>query len=276
MTNVSFEFFPPKSYLGFLKLLETQKRLSVFDPSFVSVTQSDSNTKDQLDVVVASSKFFTVVAPHMLCRISERETSNWLNSYSRIGIDQLVTIRGDKESYHRQDYCDVGNIITSVRTEHGGNFVLDVSAYPDSHPKSISETSNAKSFTAKTKSGINSTITQYFYNLDSFFSEMFRIHRLGVRTTVTPGIMNITSWSQLARMTKLCGSDVPLWITKRLQILKDNEILTREFSAELTIQLCESLVNCGVNDLHFYTLNDHKITSETCRIVNNEVFSIAK
>jgi methylenetetrahydrofolate reductase (NADPH) len=87
-------------------------------------------------------------------------------------------------------------------------------------------------------------------------------YRLGVDVPVVPGIMPITSSSQLLRFSDACGAEIPRWIRLRLQAYGDDIASIKAFGLDVVADLCEQLVNGGVPALHFYTMNQSAPTTD--------------
>ena len=117
-----------------------------------------------------------------------------------------------------------------------------------------------QAFATKVKAGANSAITQYFYNADAYFRFVDDAHKLGVDVPVVPGIMPITSSSQLLRFSDACGAEIPRWIRLRLQGYGDDIDSIKAFGLEVVTDLCEQLIRAGVPSLHFYTMNQSAAT----------------
>jgi methylenetetrahydrofolate reductase (NADPH) len=122
-----------------------------------------------------------------------------------------------------------------------------------------------QAFATKVKAGANSAITQYFYNADAYFRFVDDAHKLGVDVPVVPGIMPITSSSQLLRFSDACGAEIPRWIRLRLQGYGDDIDSIKAFGLEVVTDLCEQLIRAGVPSLHFYTMNQSVATLEILR-----------
>ena len=86
--------------------------------------------------------------------------------------------------------------------------------------------------------------------------------KLGVEIPVVPGIMPITSSSQLLRFSDACGAEIPRWIRLRLQAYGDDIASIKAFGLEVVSDLCQQLVAAGVPALHFYTMNQSVATTE--------------
>ena len=87
-------------------------------------------------------------------------------------------------------------------------------------------------------------------------------HKLGADVPVVPGIMPITSSSQLLRFSDACGAEIPRWIRLRLQAYGDDIASIKAFGLDVVTDLCDQLVSAGVPALHFYTMNQSAATKD--------------
>ena len=157
------------------------------------------------------------------------------------------------------------DLVAFIRAETGDDFHIEVAAYPEIHPQAKSPEADLQAFATKVKAGANSAITQYFYNADAYFRFVDDAHKLGVDVPVVPGIMPITSSSQLLRFSDACGAEIPRWIRLRLQGYGDDIDSIKAFGLEVVTDLCEQLIRAGVPSLHFYTMNQSAATLEILR-----------
>ena len=79
---------------------------------------------------------------------------------------------------------------------------------------------------------------------------------------VVPGIMPITSSTQLMRFSDACGAEIPRWIRMRLQAYGDDTASIKAFGLDVVSELCERLRRGGAPGLHFYTMNQSVATLE--------------
>jgi methylenetetrahydrofolate reductase (NADPH) len=86
-----------------------------------------------------------------------------------------------------------------------------------------------------------------------------------VRVPVVPGIMPITSSTQLIRFSDNCGAEIPRWIRMRLQDFGDDTASIKAFGLDVVTALCERLTKGGAPGIHFYTMNQSAATVEICK-----------
>ena len=135
-----------------------------------------------------------------------------------------------------------------------------MAAYPETHPQAKSPVSDLEAFAAKVEAGADSGITQYFFNADAYFRYVDDLTARGIRVPVVPGVMPITSSTQLIRFSDACGAEIPRWIRMRLQSFGDDSASIRAFGLDVVTALCERLVAGGAPGIHFYTMNQADAT----------------
>jgi methylenetetrahydrofolate reductase (NADPH) len=262
---ISLEFFPTKTPEGAVKLRAVRQQLYALKPEFCSVTfGAGGSTQDgTLQAVTEIMAEGCPAAPHLSCIGQSRESiRERLAAYSAAGIRRIVALRGDLPSGYGVggEFRYASDLVAFVRAETGDRFHIEVAAYPETHPQAKSPLADLDAFAAKVKAGANSGITQYFFNSDAYFRYVDDLHAMGVDVPVVPGIMPITSSTQLMRFSDACGAEIPRWIGKRMQALGDDADGIRDFAADLVADMCRKLVAGGAPSLHFYTLNLAKPT----------------
>jgi len=267
---VSFEFFPPKTDEQRETLEKSLPRLKALNPEYVSVTfgAGGSTLSYTPDTVRGLRETHGLdAAPHLSCMGGSRaEIRSLLDQYKAMGCKRIVALRGDLPSgmgaYGDFHYaCD---LVEFIRTERDGHFHIEVACYPEMHPQAADAEADLKHFVAKVKAGADGAITQYFYNPDAYFRFVDDARHRGVGIPIVPGIMPITQYSQLRRFSDLCGAEIPRWIAKRLEALRDDVEGIREFGADVVAGLCAKLIAGGAPALHFYTLNRARATLAVC------------
>lgn len=258
--GISFEFFPPNTDIGRVKLLGVRDALASRNPRFFSVTYGagGSTQARTLNTVQTVRESGITTAPHLSCIGSEKaQLRDLLHQYREQGIDSLVALRGDLPSgmggIGELRYAN--ELVEFIRDETGNHFEIAVAAYPESHPQAPSLEKDLENFVRKMKAGANLAVTQYFFTADAYFHFVERARALGVEAPIVPGIMPITNYTKLARFSDACGAEIPRWIRKQLEAYGDDSESIAAFGEEVVSRLCQRLLDGGAPGLHFYTLN---------------------
>jgi methylenetetrahydrofolate reductase (NADPH) len=266
---LSFEFFPPKTPEGVEKLRLVRQQLYALKPEFCSVTfgaggstqEGTFNTVREIlaEGVSAASHFSCVGAT----RVTVREQ---LVTLKTMGVKRLVALRGDLPSGYGGggEFQYASDLVSFIRAETGDDFHIEVAAYPEIHPQAKSASSDLQAFATKVNAGANSAITQYFYNSDAYFRFLEDADAMGLSIPVVPGIMPITSSTQLMRFSDACGAEIPRWIRLRLQAYGDDTASIKAFGLDVVTDLCEQLRAGGAPGLHFYSMNQSAASLEIC------------
>lgn len=273
MTKISFEFFPTQTEAGTEKLLKVRDTLAQENPEFISVTYgAGGSTRERTFSIVKSIQESGIAAaPHLSCvGDSKEDLRNILLDYKAMGINRIVTLRGDLPSgagMANSELRYANELVEFIRQETGDHFTLEVAAYPEMHPQATSFEDDLKNFERKVKAGADSAITQYFFNPDSYFHFVDRVQAMGIEIPIIPGIMPITNYSKLARFSDACGAEIPRWIRKQLEAYGDDSDSIVKFGEEVVSDLSRKLLEKGAPGIHFYTMNQ----SEPCLAIWNNI-----
>ena len=267
---ISFEFFPPKTPEGAEKLRVTRRALYALQPEFCSVTfgAGGSTQEGTFGTIKEILSEGVDAACHFSCVGATKATvREQLAILQAMGVKRLVALRGDLPSGYGAggEFHYASDLVTFIRAETGNAFYIEVAAYPEIHPQAKSADADLNAFVTKVKAGANSAITQYFFNADAYFRFVDDARRLGVDVPVVPGIMPITSSTQLMRFSDACGAEIPRWIRLRLQGFGDDLASIKSFGLDVITDLCDQLRTSGVPGIHFYTMNQAAATSEIIR-----------
>ena len=261
---ISFEFFPAKTEQGHEKLLSTYDELNKLSPAYFSVTYGagGSTRSRTLDIVQAlCARGDTDIAPHMSCIGDDKsEIAELLDLYKSLGIKRLVALRGDLPSGQvgMGELPFALDLVKFIREYSGDHFRIEVAAYPEMHPQARSFELDVENLVNKYQAGANASITQFFYNADSYLYLRDSLEKRGIDTVAQPlvaGIMPITNSSNLVRFADSCGADIPRYVRKRLADFGDDRTAIREFGFDVVYRLCERLITEGVPAMHFYSMN---------------------
>ncbi|MES2361245.1 MAG: methylenetetrahydrofolate reductase [NAD(P)H] [Pseudomonadota bacterium] len=264
---ISFEFFPPKTPEGAAKLRVTRQALYTLKPEFCSVTfgaggSTQEGTFGTVGEILAEG---VDAASHFSCVGATKDTvRQQLATLRAMGVKRLVALRGDLPSGYGAggEFHYASDLVAFIRAETGDAFHIEVAAYPEIHPQAKSAEADLQAYVTKVKAGANSAITQYFFNTDAYFRFVDDATRLGADVPVVPGIMPITSSTQLMRFSDACGAEIPRWIRLRLQGYGDDTASIKSFGLDVITDLCDQLRTAGVPGIHFYTMNQAAASTE--------------
>ena len=262
---LSFEFFPTKTPEGAVKLRAVRRELYAMRPEFCSVTYgAGGSTRDgTFGAVREILEEGVEAASHFSCIGATRATvREQLAELRAMGVKRLVALRGDLPSGWGAggEFQYASDLVGFIRQETGDDFRIEVACYPEVHPQARSPEADLRAFAAKVHAGADSAITQYFYSADAYFRFVDEARALGVAAPVVPGIMPITTSTQLMRFSDACGAEIPRWIRLRLQSFGDDTASIRAFGLDVVAALCERLRAGGAPALHFYTMNQATAT----------------
>ena len=269
--TISFEFFPPRTDEGVQKLKDTVTNLNVFNPEFYSVTfgAGGSTREKTLETVMQIKAMNANAVPHISCISSSKdEVHDLIMNYQAKNINHLVALRGDNPSgvVGDGDFNHANELVEFIRQETGNFFKIEVAAYPEYHPESLSAEQDLDNFKKKIDAGADGAITQFFFNVDAYFKFMEECDKRKITIPITPGIMPIYNIKQLSRFASNCGAEIPRWLRLKLEGFNDDLDSLRDYGVEVISELCETLIQYEVPSIHFYTLNKSKTVS---RIIKN-------
>jgi methylenetetrahydrofolate reductase (NADPH) len=268
--DLSFEFFPPKTDQGKIKLATTRQELGKFNPEFFSVTygaggSTRATTADQVAAIQADG---FEVAPHIsFGGNSTDEVLELLNSYKAAGVKHLVALRGDLPSGMggAGQLVHANQLVEFIRQHTGDHFSINVAAYPEIHPEAESYSKDVYWLGEKFKAGADRAITQYFYTADAYFKFVEECAKSGIEEPIIPGIMPLTNYANLIRFSDSCGADIPRWLRWQLKERSDNMDDIISYGIDIVSELSQKLLDGGAPGLHFYTMNQWQVTGTLCR-----------
>ena len=265
--HFSVEFFPTQTDSGSARLKTERDALAALSPDFFSVTYGAGGTTRgrtfALIKEIALEKHNAV--PHLSCiGASEESLLSLLTAYKKLGINQLLALRGDMPSgmAHAGEFRYAIDLMHLIQNHFGEHFSLIVAAYPEYHPQSQSPDADLKAFVAKAKAGASCAITQYFFNADAYCYFVENALHQGVNIPIVPGIMPISSFSKLARFSDNCGAEIPRWMRLKFESFKDDAASIRDFGLDVVTLLCAKLLQNGAPGLHFYSMNQADLILE--------------
>ncbi len=274
--NVSFEFFPPKTVEMEKTLWDAIGRLAPLAPAFVSVTYgAGGSTRERTHNTVRRIISETPLAPaaHLTCVAAARdEVDGVIRSYVAAGVRHIVALRGDPpggvgERYapHPSGYVNAADLTAGIRRI--ADVEVSVAAYPEKHPDSASVDADIDNLKAKVDAGATRAVTQFFFDNDVYFRFLDRVRARGVTIPVVPGILPVQNFKQTRVFAERCGATMPASLAERFTGLDDDAPTRRLIAAAVAAEQVMDLVDRGVTDFHFYTMNRADLVFAICHLL---------
>ena len=269
--KMSFEFFPPKSLQASFDLWESLNVLAPLNPEFVSVTYGAGGTTRQLtkEMTEAIGKSYGLdVAAHLTCvNASKAETLAIAKSYVDAGVRQIVALRGDAPQGsagfcpHPQGFADSVDLVAGLAATNIK--AIHVGAYPEPHPEASNANDDIDWLKRKIDAGATSAITQFFFDSEIFLRFRDRCAKAGIHVPIIPGILPIENWDNVKRFASRCGASIPASLDAEFVMAKRNRV-EDILSVVVATDICSDLMDHGIDQFHFYTLNRPYLTRDVC------------
>ncbi len=134
-------------------------------------------------------------------------------------------------------------------------FGIGVAGYPEKHTEAPDMQTDLSNLKRKVDAGADAVFTQLFYVNDSFFRFRDRCEQMGIRVPIVPGIMPITEFARIKRITSMCGATFPESLASQLESVQKDKEAQFEIGVEFAIEQCRELLDRNVAGIHFYALN---------------------
>ena len=275
--KVSFEFFPPKTEKMEAMLWQTVKRLAPLQPEFVSVTYgAGGSTRERTGRTVQRiiNETHLNAAAHLTCVDATREEVDAVaRQFSDMGIRHFVALRGDPGNGAGGRYQPTpGGYANAVELVAGlkainPDFEITVSAYPEKHPESPDFATDIDLLKRKIDNGATKAITQCFFDNHFYEDYIERVRKAGIYIPILPGILPIHNFWQVKNFCSRNGTHIPDWLAQRFEGLEDDPKTHDLVAAAVAAEQVLDLVEHGVEDFHFYTLNRADLVYAICYLI---------
>ncbi len=274
--RVSFEFFPPKTAEMEANLWEAATRLEPLDPTFVSVTYgAGGSTRERTHATVARMVRETSMKPaaHLTCvGATKDEIRDVMRAYRDAGVRHVVALRGDPPGgfdapYEApaDGYQSTAELVADAKRI--GDFEVSVGTYPERHPQSPTLLHDVEILKRKVDAGANRAITQFFFDNSVYFRFLDLAEAAGINVPIVPGIFPVQNFKQTANFARRAGTSVPQWLAERFDGLEDDLATRRLVAAAVCAEQVIDLIDHGVDELHFYTMNRADLVFAICHLI---------
>jgi methylenetetrahydrofolate reductase (NADPH) len=259
----SFEFFPPSSDEGERNLRRTLASLRELNPSFASVTSGAGGATRQRTLQLVSwlkRELGIEAMAHLTCVDSSRaELRASLDQIAAAGIENVLALRGDPPAGERRwrphpdGLQHASQLVELINSEY--DLCVGAACFPEVHPSSPDPLSDLQHLAAKVRAGASFLITQLFFDNELYFRFVEAARFAGIEVPILPGIMPITSFAQIKRITSLCGATIPPALAEQLELRATDPESVAELGVAYATLQCAELLERGAPGIHFYTLN---------------------
>ena len=275
--KVSFEFFPPKTEQMEETLWRSVERLKPLAPDFVSVTYgAGGSTRERTHATVARILAETDLLPaaHLTCVGATREDIDAVvDRYVATGVSHVVALRGDPATGLGTPYVPTpggyghaGDLVAGIKRRHP-SVEVSVSAYVERHPESRDWPTELDNLKRKVDAGADRAITQFFFDNDMFDAFRERLAAARIDIPVVPGIVPVINFTQTAKFAAKAGASVPAWLAARFEGLEDDPATRQLVAAAVASEQVLDLVERGVTEFHFYTMNRADLVYAICHLL---------
>ncbi len=270
----SFEFFPPKTDAAADQLWEAVRRVEQVHPAFVSVTYGAGGSTQDRTVRVTeriSQDTSLVALGHLTCvDASVADLRAVIGQYAAAGVVNILALRGDPPGgdlsapwrSHPQGLDRAEDLVRLIRGL--GDFTVGVAAFPDVHPESPDLAHDVEVLVRKADAGASFAVTQMVFDAATYLRLRDAVAARR-DLPITPGIMPVTNFRQIARMSELMGTPLPDAVVARLEPLADDPAALRVEGLAIATELGEQMLSEGAPGLHFITMNRSTATLEVLR-----------
>jgi methylenetetrahydrofolate reductase (NADPH) len=275
--RISFEIFPPKSADAAQPLWDSLQSIDALRPKYVSVTYgAGGSTKDRTMSTLQRLVEDTSIpaAGHLTCvGASRAEVERVAADYAVAGVTHILALRGDAAGgpgtayeAHPDGFRSAAEMIAGIKRV--ANVEVLVSAYPERHPDSPSFDADLDTLASKVDAGASEALTQFFFNNDDYLRFVDWARARGINIPIVAGIMPIQDFRQISGFAAKCGASIPDRLAARFAGLEDDDATRRLVAANVAAEQVLGLVDAGVTDFHFYTMNRPDLAYSICRLLD--------
>ena len=272
--TLSFEVFPPKTDASFESIKSATEKIASLSPSYMSVTYGAGGGTSKYTLELAKNiqdSYGITTLAHLTCVTSTRETvADRISQLGESGIENIMALRGDipdELSGADRSSWDYRHAVELVREiKRAGDFCVGGACYPEVHPESGSVDEDLRYLKEKADAGCSFLTTQMFFDNSLYFDFVERAQGKGINIPIIPGIMPITSATQIERAQKLSRCYMPrrfLSLVDRFG--SDAEAMKQAGIIYATDQIIDLFAG-GVKNVHVYTMNKPDVAE---KIMNN-------
>ena len=261
---ISIEIFPPKTEKGDVSLFKMLDRLAKYKPAFISCTYGAGGSvrTRTIDLCKQIQQQYNIpTTSHLTCVGSTREEIiALLGDAVAAGVQNIMALRGDAPADASSFEAVAGglsyaNELVQLIKKNFPQIGIGVAAYPEKHVEAPDLKTDLQNLKQKIDAGADVAFTQLFFENANFYKFRDMYEAAGCEIPLVPGIMPITEFARIKRITAMCGAIFPNDLASQLEAVQDDKEAQMEIGVNHAISQCQDLLNQGSPGIHFYALN---------------------
>jgi len=288
---ISFEIIPPKRGGSIKEVFDSLDQVMKYNPPFIDVTYhaaesyyeelSDGTIKRHIKrkrpgtiglCAAILHKYGVDPVPHLICEgFTKEETEDALIELNYLGIDNVLTIRGDapddnvprfKNGTYNDHAIDLvrqvqdmnkGRYLEDISNAQKTNFCVGVAGYPEKHFEAPNLDFDIQMLKRKVEAGGDYVVTQMFFDNEAYFRFVDKCRAAGIECPIVRGLKVLTVERHLNFLPKYFHLNLPEELSDAVH---KNPNQAREIGIEWSAKQCTELLERGVPGLHFYIMGD--------------------
>lgn len=293
-TLISFEIIPPQRGGDIKALLSVIDSIAKYHPPFIDITshaaeviyeETPSGIQRRVKrkrpgtlgiCALIQNKYNIDAVPHIICQgFTREETEDFLIELHYLGIDNVLAIRGDENSfkkplnYGRSANLYASDLVSQIVAMNNGkyleddlldakptNFCVGIGGYPEKHFESPNLKIDVKFTKEKIDAGADYIVTQMFFDNSKYFHYVDMCREDGIEAPIIPGLKIITSKTQLTNLPRNFHIDIPEELSEEIMCAKNEHVM--EIGVNWASKQVEELLNKNVPAVHFYIMQNSK------------------
>lgn len=259
----SFEFFPPRTDQGQRTLEETIAVLKDDEPGYVSVTYGAGGTTRERTIEITKwikGELGVEAMSHLSCVGESRDgLVSVLEEIHAAGIENVLALRGDPPRGQAEWEPHPEGLRYSVELirliAERFDFCIGAACFPEVHPEAPDRATDLRYAREKVEAGASFLITQLFLDNEVYFDFVEDAREAGIEVPIVPGIMPITDYRQIRKITGMCGASIPASLQRQLHRRSQDPEAVAQFGVAYATLQCDELLARGAPGIHLYTLN---------------------
>ncbi|TGZ85727.1 methylenetetrahydrofolate reduct [Ascodesmis nigricans] len=261
----SFEFYPPKTGQGVQNLYDRMDRMHSLGPEFIDITWNAGGRLSSLTtemVNVAQSVYGLETCMHLTCTgMPKEKVDEALEAAYKAGCQNILALRGDppreKEKWEADPngFRYAKDLVKYIREKYGDHFDIGVAGYPEGCDDGTEPELLMQHLKEKIDAGGTFVITQMFYDVDIFLDWVQKARDIGITVPIIPGIMPIHTYAAFLRRANWTKCRIPPRWLELLEPIKNDDVAVRDIGRDLIVEMCRRILDAGIYQLHFYTMN---------------------